>query len=247
MKALLALMTASMLMAPGPLLSVAVVDTSGGSGQEARIVSDAAAIWEANLGVRRSCSTGVTIVFEELSGRRGEYRPGARTVALDPRRPRSGLPATVAHELSHHTFLSCGAFADPEFTDAFYRAQGLPPGRGWFDYGAGWSATPAEHFAEAMAAVTTGRSEGGITITDATRSVVRAWLAGAPLPKPPETVPLPAPGRDPIGDDSTPPPPPGASPHPASPTVVAPPPVKRAVLRTAADAGAGFIRTWYVD
>ncbi len=246
MEAFLALVTALMLTAPGPLLSVAAVDTSGGSGQEAQVVSDAAAIWEANLGVRRACSTGVTIVFEELPGRRGEYRPSSHTVALDPGRPLSGLPATVAHELSHHTFLACGAFADRQFTAAFYTAQGLPTSRGWFDYGAGWSATPAEHFAEAMAAVTTGRSEGGIRITSAARSVVAAWLAGTPLPavSPPETVHLPDTGRpEPVTA-----PVPSSGPAPTTrgggQTVTA---VTRSPILTAADVGPAPRTTYYVD
>ena len=238
MEAFLALLTALTLTVPGPLLSVAAVDTSGGSSQEAQVVSETAATWEANLGTRRACSTGVRVVFEELSGRRGEYRPATRTVALDPGRPLSALPSTVAHELSHHTFLACGVFADPALTDAFYTAQGLPVSRGWFDYGAGWSATPAEHFAEVMAAVTTGRSEGGIRITPAAMSVVRAWLAGATLPtvSPPQTAPA-AGEPDPVPADQ---------PAAASP-VVASPPVPRAPLLTADDIGAGIATRYYVE
>ncbi len=182
MKTFLALVTALTLSVPGPLLSVATVDTSGGSGREVQVVSETVATWEANLGARRTCSAGVVVVFEDLPDRRGEYRPGSRTVVVDVGRPLDALPATVSHELAHHTFLACGAFADPDLTERFYAAQGLPASRGWFDYGAGWAATPAEQFAETLALATTGRAEGGIRITDTARRVVAAWLAGSPLP-----------------------------------------------------------------
>ncbi|GEM_PF-2666557 len=182
METFLALVTALTLLAPGPLLSVVAVDTSGGSGREAQVVSETAATWEASLGARRTCSAGVTVVFEDLPNRRGEYRPASRTVVVDVGRPLDALPATVSHELAHHTFLACGAFADPDLTDRFYAAQGLPTSRGWFDYGAGWAATPAEQFAETLALVTTGRAEGGVRVTATARRVVAAWLAGSPLP-----------------------------------------------------------------
>ncbi len=243
MEVFLALLTALTLTAQGPLLSVAAVDTSGGSGQEAQVVSDTVAIWEANLGARRACSAGVTVVFEDLSSRRGEYRPGSRTVAIDVGRPLSVLPATVGHELAHHTFLACGAFADASLTEAFYAAQGLPLSRGWFDYGDGWAATPAEHFAETMAVVTTGRSEGGIRVTAAARAVVAAWLAGAALPavSPPPAAPLPdrtaeAPARDEPAREEP-------EMHRAGPPATPP----RAPILTLDDVGTRLVSTYYVD
>jgi hypothetical protein len=112
-------------------------------------------------------------------------------VVIDPYDKVAGMDAIVAHELSHHTFLACGAFADAEFTAAFYAAQGLPAGRDWFDYSAGWSGTPAEHFAEVMAVTVSGAGEGGIPISDEAVSLMARWLAGAPLTAP-------APAHDPV-------------------------------------------------
>jgi hypothetical protein len=139
--------------------------------------------WQDALGVRRSCSSGVSITFEALPTRRGEYRVGTQQVVIDPNDPIEGMYGIVLHELSHHTFLGCGAFADTTLTAAFYRDQGLPDDRDWFDYSAGWAHTPAEHFAEAMAAAVAGSGEGGITINPDTIGLVLDWLAGrADLP-----------------------------------------------------------------
>ncbi len=94
------------------------------------------------------------------------------------------MDAIVVHELSHHTFLACGAFADSDFGAAFYASQGLPEDRDWFDYTAGWVGSPAEHFAEAMAITISGSVEGGIAIGSETTAVVSRWLAGAPSTTP---------------------------------------------------------------
>jgi len=156
------------------------------------VVSQAYDEWNGHLGARRKCSSGVTIVFEELSGLRGEYRTGTGEIVIDPTASAHGLDSIVVHELSHHTFLACGAAADAEFTAAFYAAQSIPTGRDWFDYSAGWSQVPAEHFAEALATIVVGSGEGGIAISSETVGVVSRWLAGAPIAPPVAEV------RDPV-------------------------------------------------
>ncbi len=178
-----ALLTAGMLI--GPILgsTTAIADSSVPTEVEA-IVDAAYAEWSDALGVRSDCSAAVTISFAAIDGRRGEYRTRTGEVAIDPFGSTDGMAAIVIHELSHHTFLACGAFADTEFTSAFYTAQGLPEDRDWFDYAAGWSATPAEHFAEAMAVTIHGSGEGGIAVGTETSALISRWLAGAPSTPP---------------------------------------------------------------
>lgn len=181
MQSWMALLIAGMLTGPvaGPTLASA--DASTVSTETQTVVTQAYEQWSRGLGARQACSSGVTVVYEELSGRRGEYRTGEGRVVIDPTDSAEGLDAIVAHELSHHTFLACGAFADGDFTAAFYAAQGISAERDWFDYSAGWSATPAEHFAEGMAQLLVGSGEGGITIAAATQDLLVQWLAGAPI------------------------------------------------------------------
>ncbi len=179
-----ALLIAGMLMGPviGP--SAAFATSPSVPDAVATVVDAAHAEWHRSLGMRQECSAGVTIAFESLSGRRGEYRTRTAEVIIDPDDSRIGLGAIVVHELSHHTFLACGAFADNDFKEAFYSAQGLPEDRDWFDYAAGWSATPAEHFAEAMAITIYGSGEGGISVGEETTALISRWLAGAPSAPP---------------------------------------------------------------
>lgn len=181
MQSWMALLIAGMLIGPVAGSTVAYADTPTVSTETQTAVTQAYDQWSRSLGARQACSAGVTVVYEELSGRRGEYRTGDGQVVIDPTDSATGLNAIVAHELSHHTFLACGAFADAEFTDAFYASQGLPAQRDWFDYSAGWSAAPAEHFAEAMAAVIVGAGEGGIAVAASTKDLISRWLAGAPI------------------------------------------------------------------
>ncbi len=179
-----ALLFAGMLMGPviGP--TVASASSSSAPADVVSVVDAAFAEWHDSLSVRRQCSSGVTITYEPLDGRRGEYRTGTAEVVIDPYDSVSGLGSIVVHELSHHTFLACGAFADTEFKEAFYSAQGLPEDRDWFDYASGWSATPAEHFAEAMAITIYGSGEGGITVGEESTALISRWLAGAPSAPP---------------------------------------------------------------
>ncbi len=170
----------------GPLLgtTAAAADSPPVPAEVEALVASAYDEWYDALGFRQSCSSTVTIVYEEIDGRRGEYRTKTAQVVIDPTDSLDGLEAIVIHELSHHTFLACGVFADDDFTAAFYASQGLPEDRDWFDYAAGWSATPAEHFAEAVAFTIHGKGEGGIPVAEETTALVSRWLAGAPSAPP---------------------------------------------------------------
>jgi hypothetical protein len=179
-----ALLIAGTLIGPviGP--SSAFADSPTVSSEVEAVVDAAYDQWQSSLGVRTQCSAGVSIVYESIDGRRGEYRTRTAEVVIDPHDSINGMGAIVAHELAHHTFLACGVFADGDFTSAFYALQGLPEERDWFDYAAGWSATPAEHFAEAMAITIYGSGEGGISVSTETSALISRWLAGAPSTPP---------------------------------------------------------------
>lgn len=183
MRSWMTLLVVGMMLGPALGPAAALADSSPSDEVQA-IVTSAYDEWNDSLGVRQDCSSSVTLTYEEIDGRRGEYRTSTGQVAIDPTDSLDGMGAIVIHELSHHTFLACGAFADEDFTAAFYTAQGLPEDRDWFDYAAGWSATPAEHFAEAMATAIHGSGEGGIPITAETITLVSRWLAGAPSTPP---------------------------------------------------------------
>lgn len=186
-----ALLIAGMLMGPVIGSTAALADSPSVSADVAAIVDSAYEEWHSSLGVRQQCSSGVSVVFESIDGRRGEYRTRTGEVVIDPNDSTAGMGAIVVHELAHHTFLACGAFADNAFTSAFYAAQDLPEDRDWFYYAAGWAATPAEHFAEAMAVTIYGSGEGGISVGTETSALISRWLAGAPATPP-------APSHDPI-------------------------------------------------
>jgi hypothetical protein len=180
MQSWMALLLAGTLISPILGSSVAYADTPAVSAEIETIVDAAYEQWHSSLGIRQSCSSGVSFVFQQLDGQRGEYRTQTGEVVIDPTDSVAGMDAIVVHELSHHTFLACGAFTDPGFGAAFYASQGLPEDRDWFDYTAGWAGTPAEHFAEAMAITISGSGEGGIAVGSETTAVVSRWLAGAP-------------------------------------------------------------------
>lgn len=186
MQSWMALLIAGMLIGPVVGPTAAFADSPTVSAEVESVVDAAYGTWHDSLGIRQGCSTGATVVFASVDGRRGEYRTRTAEVVIDPYDKVSGMGSIVVHELSHHTFLACGVFADKEFTTAFYASQDLPEDRDWFDYAAGWSATPAEHFAEAMAITIYGSGEGGITVSTETTALVSRWLAGAPITPPAE-------------------------------------------------------------
>ncbi len=178
----LAMVTALVAVASPAVAGGVRIDESGAD--RAAVVEAAAGIarWERGLGARATCGGRVDVAFARLDGRAGEYRLGQDLVVLNPDRPTAGMAYTVVHELSHHTMIACGGHEDPALTVAFYRAQGIPTGRSWFDYSGGWAASPAEQFAEASALAITGTSSGRIPLTAEAVEVVRRWLAGRPLP-----------------------------------------------------------------
>lgn len=184
MQSWMALLVAGMLIGPVSGSAVAFADSLSVPTQTQDAVTRAHQVWQDGLGSRESCSSGVSMIFEALDGRRGEYRTAAAQVVIDPTDDVAGIESIVVHELSHHTFLACGAFADDDLKQAFYASQGLPSGRDWFDYSHGWANTPAEHFAEAMAVTVWGSGEGGIAVGGDTQSIIARWLAGAPLEPP---------------------------------------------------------------
>ncbi len=184
MQSWMALLVAGMLIGPVVGPTAAFAESPTVSAEVDAVVDAAYESWNSSLGVRQGCSAGVSIVFAPVDGRRGEYRTRTGEVVIDPNDSITGMGSIVVHELAHHTFLACGAFADTDFTAAFYSSQDLPEGRDWFDYAAGWSATPAEHFAEAMAITIYGSGEGGVAVSSETTALVARWLAGAPSTPP---------------------------------------------------------------
>ena len=184
MQSWMALLVAGMLIGPVSGSTVAFADTPSVPTQTQDAVARAHQAWHDGLGSREACSSGVSMAFEALEGRRGEYRTRTAQVVIDPTDDIAGIESIVVHELSHHTFLACGAFADADLMDAFYVSQGIPEGRDWFDYSHGWASTPAEHFAEAMAITIWGSGEGGIAVGPDTQSIIARWLAGAPVTPP---------------------------------------------------------------
>ena len=181
MQSWMALLVAGMLLGPVSGSAVASADAPSVPTQTQDAVAHAQQVWQDGLGSREACSSGVSMAFEALDGRRGEYRTREAEVVIDPTADSAGIESIVVHELSHHTFLACGAFADADLKDAFYASQGIPQGRDWFDYSHGWANTPAEHFAEAMAVILWGSGEGGIAVGPETQGIIARWLAGAPL------------------------------------------------------------------
>ena len=158
------------------------------------VIAQAYQQWWDALGPRQGCASGVTITLEALPSRRGEYRVATRQVVIDPGGDLDTLPGIVVHELSHHAFLACGAFADENLTEAFLSAQQLPLDRDWFDYSAGWEQAPVEHFAEAMSTSILGADSTSLRITPEAVRVIRLWLAAVPImtsPPPDEYAPTP--------------------------------------------------------
>lgn len=148
-----------------PVGAAAISDANAPSGALA-VVTPAVDKFEAAFSNYSACLGNPTVVFEDLPGRKGEYRVGLSTVAINPNRDIEGMADVVVHELAHHLMVACGLDKDTNFRDAFYASQGIPLSRGWYDYSAGWSATPAEQFAEAVALSVLKVNSGRIPISD---------------------------------------------------------------------------------
>lgn len=164
-------------------------DPSGAGVAAATSVETAISAFESTFAPRAGCVGPVSVIFEILAGRKGEYRTAEAVVAVNPDREVASMPATVHHELAHHVMISCRLYRDAEFTAAFLAAQGLPSSRGWFDDSAGWSGTPAEHFAEASVLLVAGSTDGGIPISGESVELVRRWINGEPVAEVPEEEP----------------------------------------------------------
>ncbi len=165
-----------------PAGATVTVDSTNGTPGAVASAEQGARLWQSALSARGGCLGNASITFGQLSGRKGEYDTKSAIVTIDPDVAESEVAGIVIHELAHHAHLRCGAYADAAFTSAFYRAQGLPEGRGWFDYSAGWAATPAEIFAEAVALDVIGKKPHGIQVTSDAMRVVGAWMQNRPLP-----------------------------------------------------------------
>lgn len=187
------------LASPAGAFDVAAVDRNA-SDEVVQTVDAAAARWWQSLSGRSGCVSAVSVVFEDLPARKGEYRTRAAAVVIDTGVPVSELARVAVHELAHHAFVSCGAYGDRDLKSAFYAAVGIPSDREWFDYTAGWSATPAELFAEAVTVVVEGASAHGLALNQAGVDVVRSWMQGSPIM--PASAPLPAEEPEPEAEES---------------------------------------------
>ncbi len=170
--------------------TVAMFSTMAVSGADAAYVADANApagalavvlpavdAFETSFRPLASCLGNPTILFEDLPGRRGEYRVGSSTVAVNPNRVVADMAQVVVHELAHHLMIACKIDSDQQFQKAFYASQGIPESIGWYDYSDGWAATPAEQFAEAVSQMVLSTSTGRINIAPPSVDLVRG-LAG---------------------------------------------------------------------
>ena len=94
---------AMMLLMPAlPARADVIVDADAAPPGVADAVSAAAATWEAALRGRSGCLRSVTISFEDLDARRGEYRTREARVVIDVAVSVSDAPRVVTHELAHH-------------------------------------------------------------------------------------------------------------------------------------------------
>ncbi|MDH5420263.1 MAG: hypothetical protein OEY55_00505 [Acidimicrobiia bacterium] len=112
------------------------------------VVVPAVNAFENSFSNYQKCLGEPTVVFEDLPGRKGEFPVGLSTVALNPEHSVDGVAQVVVHGLANHLMVESGIDHDKAFQDAFYASQGIPLGRGWYDYSGGWPATPAEQFSE---------------------------------------------------------------------------------------------------
>ncbi len=246
-----------------PAGATVTVDSTNGTPGAVASAEKGARLWQSALSARGGCLGNAAITFGQLSGRKGEYDTKTAIVTIDQDVADSKVAGVVIHELAHHAHLRCGAYADDAFTTAFYQAQGLPQSRGWFDYSAGWAATPAEIFAEAVAAVVIGKKPHAISVTGDALRVVEAWMKNRPLP---DLTPAPAststtttttttttsPTTSPepvktsthslTGTGTAPKPPPGAKSEPTTPT-----PIVRPAVKTTCAPDCVFIGAFMVD
>ena len=158
------------------------VDSSGASAEAAAVVEAAVTAFNSALASRADCLGSGSVVFEAIPGRMGEYRTAGAVVVVNPDRNIETMAATVYHEMAHHLMMMCRVHRDSDFTAAFFAAQDISPGRGWFDDSAGWAATPAEQFADTVVLIVLGSTDGRIQISPEAVEAVRSWMGGETKP-----------------------------------------------------------------
>lgn len=129
-------------------------------------IEPAVTAFENTFSALSGCLGSPTIIFENLQGRKGEYRVGTSTIAINPNRSIDDMPAVVVHELGHHLMIECSIDRDVEFRESFYAAQGIADSRSWYDTSDGWEATPAEQFSEAVSLYVLGEKGSRVAISD---------------------------------------------------------------------------------
>ena len=137
-------------------------------------IEPAVTAFENTFSTLSGCLGSPTIIFENLQGRKGEYRVGTSTIAINPNRSIDDMPAVVVHELGHHLFIECSIDRDSQFRESFYAAQGITDTRSWYDSSAGWAATPAEQFSEAVALYVLGAKGSSMAISDEALDLIAA-------------------------------------------------------------------------
>ena len=179
---ILGIFLASLIALPAQAGSTSV-DASGASAEAAAVVEDAVTAFKSALASRVDCMGSGSVVFESIPGRMGEYRTTEAVVVVNPDRDIETMAATVYHEMAHHLMMMCRVHRDSDFTAAFFAAQDISLGRGWFDDSAGWAATPAEQFADAVVLIVLGSTDGRIQISPEAIEAVRSWIAGEATPR----------------------------------------------------------------
>lgn len=159
------------------------LDTGGQPPAAVAAVQAAIDTFEARYG-SNPCWDDLTIGFRGLNGMRSVYLPGSDHIDVNPDRSASGMRRAVIHELGHHVTITCGLTNDPEFTDYYYQATGLPPSRGWFDYNDWWSKAPVEWLAESFYTLLTGVTSDRIPRSGRGVALVANALDGKPLRPP---------------------------------------------------------------
>lgn len=173
----ISLIAASMMVPAGRAQAAISIEAAGASPKVVAAVTAAVSTFDDAVAAV-GCVGPARVVVEKIKWR-GEYRTATATVAINPNRAAKSLTYTTIHELSHHAMISCRLFEDATFTAAFFESQGIAADRGWFDYSAGWSATPAEQFADALAYVISGQRDSRVRLSVGTIALVEGWLTGA--------------------------------------------------------------------
>jgi hypothetical protein len=156
------------------------IDPGAATAEQFAAARTTIAEFEVAFSAHGPCIDRASVSFAQLD-QSGEYQPAAEQVLIDVDLPPDQVRMALLHELGHHVSVHCGAIDDPGFTAAFYRAQGIPSQRDWYDFSAGWTANPAEQLAEAIVKMISGHQNSSVPIAAASVEVVSAWANGHPL------------------------------------------------------------------